>query len=356
MSQTRELLSVPRRLAEIKDFGTGNDLTISANGKWLACSNANGEIGVWDANSGTAKFRVTNTENVESLLFSPDSKWLAAGCYSGKHIAGVWDVATGEEIARLEHTDSVQAVAFTPQADLLATGGDENTIHIWNTQSWQAEKQFPLKDNLVAMLFHPTKPYLIAGSSDGLIQIWNYTTGEKIRVLDNQSAFNYLILSSDGSLLATKEFMGNVNVWETAGWVKVSEIFEPTVSLAGQAMEFTPDGNFLVLGYGEFETYGGIRFYSTDSGQLMNNIYRSKAVGTLSYSTDGKWLGAGGGDYVAGSRAPSKAWIFKSSTGEQLSWMQCKGTVWKVAFSPSGNTFATRDDLSIQIWDILEDQ
>jgi WD40 repeat protein len=355
MSQTRELLNVPRKLAEIKDFGTGNDLAFSPDGKWLAGSNASGVIGVWNAHTGEEIYRIGHTEDVEEIAISPDSKWLAAVYFSGDYTVDVWEMTTGKAVTRLIHTDCVTTLAFSPRADLLATGGDEKTIHLWSTQTWQEEKCFTLNDTPISLQFHPTKPYLISGSSDGLIQVWNYALGEKVRVLDNQSAFNYTILSPDGSLLATKEFMGHVNIWETENWIKISEIFEPTISLAGQAMEISHDGNWLMLGYGEFETYGGIRLYAIKTGQLVNNIYRSKTVGTLAYSPDGKWLGAGGGDYIAGSRAPSKAWIFKSSTGEQLSWMQCKGTVWKVAFSPDGSTFATRDDVSIQLWDILNE-
>jgi WD40 repeat protein len=353
MTHTRELLTTPRKIAEIKDFGIGSNLIYSPDGKLLACSNELGEIGVWDAKNGNALHTIRHAENIEALAFSPDSKLLASGCYYGDNTARIWEVDSGKEIASLEHDDNVQILVFDPSGKILTTGGDESDIYIWETSTWQKKNSIPLSDNLVASIYHPKKPHLYAGSVDGTISVWDYNSGKKLASLDNKATFNYLIISADGSMIATKEFMGLVNLWETENWKKTTEIYEPTISLAGQAMDFGPDGNVLALGYGEFETYGGIRIYSTKTGQLTNNIYRSKAVGTLSFSPDGKWLGAGGGDYIAGSRAPSKSWIFKASTGEQLAWVQCQGTVWQITFNPDGRSFATRDDEIIHIWQLF---
>lgn len=353
MAHSNELLTTPIQIAEINDFGAGNNLLFSPNGEQFACSNSVGEIGIWETNTGKPIARMKHADHIEALTYNHNGALLASGCYYGDHTARAWDTATGKQLARLEHADTVQALSFSPDGKQLATGGDEQAIHIWDTKTWSRKKSLKLANNLATLSYHPQKNLLIAGCIDGKIFLWDTDTGKVIKELDNQTAFNFLVISPDGSLIASKEFMGMVNIWDTDTWEKVAEIYESTISLAGQAMEFNPDGTNLALGYGEFETYGGVRIYDTQSGQLINNIYRSKAVGALAYSPDGQWLAAGGGDYIAGSRAPSKAWIFKAATGEQLAWVQCHGTIWNIAFSPNSKQITTRDDHSIQIWQLF---
>ena len=85
-------------------------------------------LSVWKGNKG----------NLFALAISPDSCTLASG--GQDQTVRLWDVGSGEELARWEaHTDSVTAVTFSPNGDTLATSGDDGTSSQWNIPFIQKE-------------------------------------------------------------------------------------------------------------------------------------------------------------------------------------------------------------------------
>ena len=60
---------------------------------------------------------------VAAVAFSPDSKTLASGDWSG--VVKLWSAASLQEVASLEgHSDKVRCLAFSPDGQSLATGAE----------------------------------------------------------------------------------------------------------------------------------------------------------------------------------------------------------------------------------------
>ena len=68
---------------------------------------------------------------------------------------------------------------------MLASGGHDNTVRVWSTETWQANGG--LADHtgwIPTVAFSPDGRYLASGSSDSTIRIWDLKGQKYHRVLD----------------------------------------------------------------------------------------------------------------------------------------------------------------------------
>ena len=117
-------------------------LAFSPDGRQLAASRwDDGDIYVWDANSGRELYRLKGHPEVNHLAvrighsavaFSPDGRWLASG--HNDATTRLWEMATGKEVLKLMGQDAhVTGVAFGPGGrTLLVTAGVE--VLLWSTR------------------------------------------------------------------------------------------------------------------------------------------------------------------------------------------------------------------------------
>jgi WD40 repeat protein len=106
-------------------------LTFSPDGSVVSCG---GKMGLqplvhWNVETGITARRQMGPSQVFAVAYSPDGKWVAAGCPRG---ATVWDAETADQRQFLSHpAPHVAALAFTPDGKTLATAGGE-TVRVWD--------------------------------------------------------------------------------------------------------------------------------------------------------------------------------------------------------------------------------
>jgi hypothetical protein len=73
-----------------------------------------------------------HTDVVFAAAFHPDGTRIATG--GNDRTIHVWDSTTGTELVRLPgHTDYVYSLAFSPYGATLASGSGNHTVRLWDT-------------------------------------------------------------------------------------------------------------------------------------------------------------------------------------------------------------------------------
>src|SRR5262249_54436710 len=113
------------------------------------------------------------------------------------------------------HKGDVWSVAFSPDGQILASGGQDETIRLWNVAEGQelhvlAGHPFPVARQgdrsfpIARMAFSPDGESLAADSLDGGVHLWNVKTGQpKEPVRWHVGPALAVAFSPDGRWLAT---------------------------------------------------------------------------------------------------------------------------------------------------------
>lgn len=120
------LLPLPNKELKTLYFESVNTINFSPDGRYLAASNKNGIIKIWDVDSG--RNLMTLIGEGSSIDFSPDGKYLASG---GNDIR-IWDVQSGNLIRTLKCNNAwISLVKFSPDGKYFAAGSGDETIKLW---------------------------------------------------------------------------------------------------------------------------------------------------------------------------------------------------------------------------------
>jgi len=165
------------------------------------------------------------------MVFSPDSKFIVA---SGVHNVYVWKMATGTLLTSdFSLASDVSSLGFTHDSALLATG-EKGWIDLWSVkkfpQTYPSLGSATIDANINTLYdpvifttaFTPDNAIIAGGTTDNTIWLWNMNTFKKINVLHgsvHKSPINDLddtdevSFSPDGRELASLDDTGIVLLW-----------------------------------------------------------------------------------------------------------------------------------------------
>jgi WD40 repeat protein len=121
----------------------------------LVTSGSDGQILVWNTETGDLVHSMREPGVVGRAVFSPDGQLIAsAGTDNTAHL---WNVATGQEMAALfGHTAEVTWLAFTPDGSRLITASRDHTVRVWDVSS--GESLFVLDQGVTDVLSIAVSP------------------------------------------------------------------------------------------------------------------------------------------------------------------------------------------------------
>jgi WD40 repeat protein len=232
----------------------------SFEGDRLATLSEGGIIRVWDVKDGALSDNPLSLPWDEAypdtLNFSPDSRWLAAGGTKGA--VQLWDLQNPDSqppISLRGHDAQVNALAFSPGGDWLATGGTDTMVRLWNLAPVRPQDQpLALKTQggqIWSAAFSPDSHWLAIGSEDGTARVLGLEIPNPVSATlsmpGHKKAVLTIAISPKGRWLITGSLDGTARLWDLASPDPVSHSFV----LSGQdkwvaGAVFTGDERWLV--------------------------------------------------------------------------------------------------------------
>lgn len=214
-----------------------------------------GDIVLWDVNTGQKlKTLKGHTEEVGSLEFSPDRRWLVSANVFADSTIRLWDVGTGKNIYWVvaSQTQGVVKVRFSPDGLSFAAVGRDGTLQLWDTKTGKPISAFRDEDfflSAVDVVFNPNGKTFISISRNRnddhqgtLVLLWDIATGQRLLEYESLKNANSIAFSPDGNMIvSTSE--GVVSIWAADTGQLLHAI---RLADSGIAATFNSDGRTII--------------------------------------------------------------------------------------------------------------
>ena len=332
----------PTELASVFEVGEQiRGVALSPDGKFVAIGQHDGQVKVFEADSGGATTKlVGHTNPITDLEWSPDGKRLAASSGTAAEDSGnviVWDVQTGNAITTFDqHTHGAHSLSFTNDGRGMASGG-RGVIHVWNTTTGKLSRTLKghHSDEFVSSLdFHADGKRLASVGLHRLI-VWDVQTAQEAGRIDGY--FRKVQFSPDGVKLVFSNTANQLECVDTDS--VVGEVRLPPRGIGRLfSMDVTPDGSLIALG-----GRSAIRLWNVNERKPHSTIpvYGLR----LRFSHDGTRLA---------SFPTDRAQIYDVSTSELVASTPKSSLRYPqdIEFFPDDGRFVTSDQTNAtQIWD-----
>lgn len=314
-TQTEEVLSLKGHKKQI------TKVCLSPDGRRIVSGSRDGEIKVWDAQTGKLLLSLKELTDLEAdeqiagklnlslgahtdwVTFSPDGQRIVSG---GCGTVKAWDAHTGEKTLSMKIPE-FNILALSPDGKRIVTtktvfdrmAGE--FIHPVIVRDVPAGKHLlTLKGHALGVTcasFSPDGYYILTGGGDKAVKVWDAQTGEEVVSLKGHTVrVRSVAFSPDGTRIVSGggdlHMPGELKVWDaTTG--------EQTLSLKGHThpvlcLAISHDSRCIVSGSAD-ATIKGWEVLAGDESLSLNG--HTREVWSLAFSPDSTRIVRGGGTF-----------------------------------------------------------
>ena len=290
-------------------------------------------VRLWDVRSGAEQDRFGITDEIESMAFSPDGAYFAAGNHAGQ--VRLWDLrggaGGGKSVGMFGEPDQpALATAFSPDGKLVAATS-QRFIRLFNVPDGSLHSTIELDMGIItAVAFSPGGKFIAFAENHGKLYLRPISRPVAEAPVPPRDA-------RDGRGRRDREAPPGITVLEQSNDARHAR---PFVSVA-----FSPDGDTVAAGAEDRV----IRLYDASKRQLLFALEGHPGMPcNLSFSPDGKLLASAGTELMAASSANVEPGhsvrVWDVATGKDRGFLVTqKGTFPGVCFSPDGKSIAAAD-------------
>jgi hypothetical protein len=281
-----------------------------------------------------AQIRLANS--LSDVLFSPDAEWLAGSAgFSEVHLVETKTGAT-KLIVKGHKLGTLKAMAFSRDGKMLLTGGSNNRLRLWKTET--AKELLSTESPSVQMAFLPDGKTFVSASDAGEFNWWDIDNKKAPRktLRLKASLMSQVAFSTDVKTAAGGCYPETIRIFDLAAEKEVRSIKGFEGSIRGLA--YSPDGKWLV---GMTDKKHRLYVWNAMSGEELNKITDPEKVFRVCFSPDGKWL-------AAGSVRSLRLWNFES--GREVLRVTDLPAGANIGFSPKADQLAVASGAYVYLW------
>jgi WD40 repeat protein len=179
-----------------------------------------GGVALWHSDTfAAAQPELPYGNAILALTWSPDGRWLVAGCHD--NAVHLWVPAEGLELQMSGYETKLQELSFSRDSKWLATGGGRDAC-IWDCAGAGPEGREPLllphQARVCAVAFQHDHGLLATAAADGEFCLWSPTRKNPlVAEVKLPAAATKFAWRPDDSLLAVGTEKGTVYVFRTEG-------------------------------------------------------------------------------------------------------------------------------------------
>ena len=327
----------------IKPFGLVVSLVFSPNDKLLVTGGADGEICLWELDSGKQISSISaHNDWISSVACSPDGKIIASSSRSS--VVKLWDATTGKCLKILRgHKDLAREISFNSNGTILASSSDDQTIKIWDVNTGQCINTLEGHTSPIwRVKIAPNNKILVTGSSDSCIKIWDISKGICLKNLEeHQDSILSITFSHDSQIFASGSKDKIIQIWDTNTGKCIKNLIGHSGTI--RSLAFSKDNKTLFSG----STDSTIKIWSVNDGECLKTITaHNSRVRKIALNSKDEILASCSDDQTI------KLW--DANTGECIQTLQgCSHWVVSVTVSLDGKTIISgNNNKTIKYWDI----